>query len=157
MHPDLNRFPQALSPLCLSPTAAHVDDPRARIVSAIDTLKRAAQALSVLYENSPDEEYGKSLLLETVYGAMEHAIALLQPVAQGGSGSDFKAALCQGQSWATRLAMLVDGHESTDDLEDDIDHVKAENPGLFSRADIAAAFQEKAERHARFLKESTDR
>ena len=65
--------------------------------------------------------------------------------------SDFNSALASGASWAKVLATIVAGHEATNDLEDDIDHVKAEHPGLFSCADIAAAFQEKAERHARFV------
>lgn len=60
--------------------------------------------------------------------------------------SPFKAHLAQGKTWAVRLAILVCNHQSTGDLAEDIAQVVAENPNRFSREDIAAAFQVRADR-----------
>ena len=73
-------FPHRTSPLCQIPTPEYINDPRVRAVHAVDTLSRAGQALESLYRDASDEDYGRALLLETIHGAMRHAITLLQPV-----------------------------------------------------------------------------
>ena len=69
-----------------------------------------------------------------------YAVKALIPYIHGHHG-DYCRSLACGESWAVRLASIVDGHERTDDLADDIDHVMAENPDCFSPEQIAAAFQ----------------
>lgn len=59
--------------------------------------------------------------------------------------SPFKAQLAQGKTWAVRLAILVCDHEPTGDRTEDIAQIVAENPNRFSREDIAAAFQVRAD------------
>ena len=65
----------ALSPLCLIPSDPA--DSSWRSLAARDTLDRAEQALESLYQNASNEDYGRVLMLETVHGAIKHAIALL--------------------------------------------------------------------------------
>lgn len=71
----MNPRDSSTNPLCYLPS----DDPSSRTYCARETLEHARAALSAI-ETSLDD-FGMSLLLQTVIGAIQHAEHLLTPAA----------------------------------------------------------------------------
>ena len=135
MQTQFNALRTAISPLCAIPAGDRASYPAAAAQTILNTIVLLDGMVERLHGDISESDY---LLLTCAIAALRHADYCLEHDSHAG---DFCRSLACGESWAVRLASIVDGHERTDDLADDIDHVMAENPDCFSPEQIAAAFQ----------------
>ena len=131
----MQTFDTAISPLCALPAGDRASYPAAAAQTVLNVIVLMDGLVDRLHGDIPESDY---LLLTCAIAALRHADYCLE---QGNHAGDFCRSLACGESWAVRLASIVDSHERTDDLDDDVEQVMAEHPNCFDREQIAAAFQ----------------
>lgn len=135
MQTQFNALRTAISPLCAIPAGDRASYPAAAAQTVLNVIVLLDGMVDRLHGDISESDH---LTLTCAIAALRHADFCLE---QDGHHGDFCRSLACGESWAVRLASIVDSHERTDDLDDDVDHVMAEHPNCFDREQIAAAFQ----------------